>query len=287
MRSAAGLLIVGVVLAVGACSDGDQGEADDGLSAEEVAERYGYDVESEELTPVYALVPEFGNSPNDGAIDVFYADCLKDVADYKVPPRSEKADLFSRDHQLMFNEEIAANWGYPALRLPEEEPPGIPSDDVTQEIETEYARCTEELGEKLSRPDGKFLEEVDSAGWNAEAESTELEDAKAAWRDCMAPLGIVDLPEEPHEMPPSSIRGQPNEGDAYVDMDLELTEEERTVAMEDAKCRTEVSLDLTERKARAEGELAAIGKNIEDFEAARVAYERYGEELQALLAEHS
>ncbi|HLS03833.1 MAG TPA: hypothetical protein VK030_03645, partial [Actinomycetales bacterium] len=166
MRSAAGLLIVGVVLAVGACSDGDQGEADDGLSAEEVAERYGYDVESEELTPVYALVPEFGNSPNDGAIDVFYADCLKDVADYKVPPRSEKADLFSRDHQLMFNEEIAANWGYPALRLPEEEPPGIPSDDVTQEIETEYARCTEELGEKLSRPDGKFLEEVDSAGWN-------------------------------------------------------------------------------------------------------------------------
>ena len=242
-------------------------------------------METAQYTPVFELVPAFDNGYEGRARNAFMADCLRGVIEYNVPPPGDHEALFSRDHQLMFNEEIAAEWGYPGSRLPRQEAPGVDPEKVTPEIETEIERCGNEIPAEFRAPAPNILNDLTGAGWGEISANPAVEEATAAWHECMLPLGLVDLPDGPDEMPPTSVRGLSNEEFGYADQELELTEKERSIAIADARCRTESNYDEAFFRARAEGELVAIGKNIEEFEASRTAYEEYEKQIDAVLAE--
>lgn len=287
MRAAADLLVAVVVLAVGGCSDGEQGEVNSGLSAEAVAERYNYDIDAAEYTPVYEFAPAFNIDEEERVRHVFYANCLKDVVDYKIPDTNPDAELRGTDGQPLFDEEIAAQWGYPSLRMFPHESFGIPDDDLTPESQSEFDQCGAEFSEKIMMPSRLTLDGIENAGWDATKDNPDIQKAEEAWVECMAPEGIVDLPDSPWEMPPKSFKGMPDENGNISDQDIELTEKERALAVADAHCRDETGYNKAFFRARAEGELTAIGKDIESFEASRVDYEKYQEAMETVLAENS
>lgn len=104
----------------------------------------------------------------------------------------------------------------------------------------------------------------------------------------MEPVGLIDLPASPSEMPPASVIPPPvynADGFAIDPPTTAVTQAERDVAVADARCRVESGYTDAFRQARARGELEAIGADIEGFEAARTAYLEYQKGIDAVIAE--
>lgn len=283
------VIVFGIVL-LGGCSADDEEAAS--INADEVAERYGYDIETADELPVYALNPAFESDPGDRNNHIFMADCLDGVVEYDVPSSDNHSELFTRTGNFRFNEEIAAEWGYPSLRtelFSNHQAAGIPDGvELTEEQSAENEKCVEEMQEALDEPNPVDLNGFSEAGWDALDGNTAVAEAEDAWRECMEPEGVVDLPESPEEMPSDSLSGneQTEDGMQVDDTEVDLTEKERDIAIADAKCRSEAGYDDAVFKAEAEGELEAIGKDIETFEAARAEFEDYQERIDTVLAEH-
>ncbi len=288
--------VLGVLMVAGAVGcDSSSGSADEALTAEEVAARYGYDMSTATVSPVYALVPEY-RDPLDGyARDLLARQCLQGVFDYPaVPPGSEPTLIDDeRTGQRLFNEEIAQQWGYPQFRLPSSRNVAVGDDvEITSAIDDAMVQdamvqCGERTGRRLGSPPERVFADIESAGWESVPASAEVQEAIVGWRTCMAPAGVIDLPDEPGEMPPASVVSPPedaqgNETDTGI---IPLSDREREVAVADARCRAEVGYDGAVLRARAEAELAAIGRDIEGFEAGRRAYEEYQKKIDEVITE--
>jgi hypothetical protein len=290
-----GALIAGFLaisaLATGCGSSGaDAGGADpDALTATEVAARYGYDIDSAPLTPAYVLVPEF-NDPRDlYARDLLMSDCLKSVVNYQ--PRPANLDLDAepinpRTGQRNFTEAIAAQWGYQLPSAPEGAQWGIPSNvPMTPTIDKKMMSCGDEILARLGTPPEKPIATIQSAGWDAVDTSDDVAAANKAWKSCMAPAGVIDLPDDPHEMPTPSV-GAANQGEGIVRPGVSTANaRERDVAVKDVRCREQVGLLTVEQHVRAEAELTAIGRDIQGFESARRAYQEYGKKIDQVIQE--
>lgn len=277
---------------MGCGSSGESGG--DALSAQEVAARYGYDEASATLSPVYALVPQYMD-PNDGyARDLLAAKCLTGVVEYRAVPPGPQASLGEeRTGQPIFNVQVAAQWGYPHLHSPAsaESGMGVPDGfEITPEIEAAMIECGQAADERLGTMPVGPLGSIENTGWAAVPEDAGFQVAVAAWRTCMAPAGVIDLPDDPHEMPPASVvtagsQTEDAQGNLVGNKDSVASDREREVAVLDAQCRDQVGLDSAEMHARAQAELTAIGRDIEGFEATRVAYEEYEKKLDEVITE--
>lgn len=284
------MLIVSL-LAISTLTACDSSSGSDGeeLTAADVAARYGYDVSTATLSPVFALVPEY-KDPNDAyARDLLAEECLKGIFEYRaVKPGSEPSLTDERTGQPTFNEEIAAQWGYPQFRLPNSLESAGPDDvEITPAVSAKMQQCGEDADKRLGAVPERMLSGIEEAGWDAVRSSAEVQQATAAWRTCMAPAGVIDLPNEPNEMPPASVANptpdsQENETDTA---NLALSDREREVAVSDARCRAEVDYDGAVLRARAEAELAAIVRDIQGFEAGRRAYQEYEKKIDGVITE--
>jgi len=283
------LLIVGAALFTAACIRGGD---DTALSAEEVADRYGYVVENADLTPSYAIVPGYESLDDAYARDLLARDCLGDVVPYQ-PMHPDETGKFvdERTGQVVFDEEIAAEWGYSADRLESRPDTAVPDDvTVTDEILDEMTRCGERADERLGDPPARPIKAIEDAGWDAVGASEELEDAYRAWAECMEPQGVIDLPDAPSEMPSKSVQTEGSRIETAPDvfeLDDSVLPDQREidVAVADARCRDELDIDGITRRVRATAELEAIGENLEAFEAARADYQDYQRRLDEVIAE--
>ncbi|QAY62799.1 hypothetical protein ET495_05490 [Xylanimonas allomyrinae] len=178
-----------------------------------------------------------------------------------------------RTGQWTLDEATAQASGYPFLR---ERPPaaeGIPADVVvTDALQKTMASCAAKANERVGKAPERLLNDIETAGWNALDGAPEAKKAIADWRTCMAPVGLVDLPADPSDMPPTSVVARPGQAD---NPGVPLTNQERTVAVADARCRAQVDYYGTELRLRAQGELTAIGANLKEFEAARAGYQEH------------
>ena len=261
--------------------------ASEALTATEVAARYGYDLASATLTPVYALVPEHRDPRDVYARNLLLRQCLEGIAEFQVvPPGAESDPGFDpRTGQRVFTEEIAAQWGY---QLP---PPAVPvvrpdAETYTPAVEEKGLRCGERTRERLGVPPERLLNDIESAGWAAVEASDEVTTAAGAWRACMAPAGVPDLPDRPQEMPSASV--VPPMSRQEQDRPPGSTEpsaREREVAVMDARCREEADVDGAELRARAEAELAAIGRDVDGFDSVRRDYQEYDAEIDQVIEE--
>lgn len=290
MLKCSGALAFALLLSglVAGCSDSGTAKNDEVLSAEEVAARYGYEPASATLTPVFALVPQY-KDPRDGyARDLLAERCLEGVVQYNaVDPSAEESLIDRRTHQLQFDEEIAQQWGYPVLRLPVTADSAVPDDvEITTEIHEKMVACGQKADERLGVVPERLLSGIESAGWNAVAGDDRVEDASEAWVSCMAPVGVIDLPDTPDQMPSASVVKPPvDSAGNIIDAQVALSEREREVAVADARCRVESGYTAAVLQARVDAELAAIGRDPEGFEASRHDYEEYAAGIDEVVAE--
>lgn len=267
-----------------------QAPDDEGLSAQEVAARYGYVEATASLSPVYALVPQY-HDPKDGyARDLLAAQCLAGVVEYRVvEPEAQTSLIDQRTGQLEFTEQVAAQWGYPQLHMPVDADSAVPEGvTITPEIQAAMQACGQKADERLGTPPQRLLADIEDAGWQAVPISSKVQDAISQWHACMEPAGVIDLPSQPSEMPPTSISSQSQVKDAQgnlVPNGAAASDREKQVAVLDAQCRSQAGYDEAVMHARTEAELTAIGKNIEGFEASRGAYEDYDKKLDEVISE--
>lgn len=262
------------------------------LSAQQVAERYGYDESTATLSPVYALVPQF-KDPKDGyARDLLAHQCLTGVVDYRVVvPGTTQTLTDERTGQLAFDAEIAAQWGYPQLHEPASVDSAVPDGvTITPEIQDAMVACGHKADERLGSAPQRLLNGIEGAGWDAIDGDEGVQKAIAEWRTCMAPAGVVDLPDGPHEMPSESVMTAGSvtkdaQGNLQGNPGSVASDREKQVAVLDAQCRDQSGFTKAEFHARVQAELTAIGLDIDGFEASRVAYEAYDKKLDAVITE--
>lgn len=298
VKSAVTAIATFVVIAVtlAACGDSPASSSQDRsevLSAGQVAERYGYDPGTATLTPVFAIIPEY-KDPMDGyARDLRAQECLKGVVAYTpVMPNLNNPLYDERTGQGKFDVDIAREWGYPYLHSLPGPDSAVPDDvNITPEINEKMIQCGKETDKILGQPPFSLPRSIeqagwDVAGWDPAALDPTIADAQMKWKACMIPAGIIDLPEDPSEMPPASVVQPPQDGIADVAAPP-ATAREKDVAVLDAQCRESSGFDQAEFQARVNAELAAIGRDVDGFEAARKAYQEYDKRVQSLLNQFS
>ncbi|MET4223968.1 hypothetical protein [Oerskovia enterophila] len=277
----AGLLVTAALAGCSAAGAADGPEPGRGHSD------YGYDESTATLTPVYELVPQF-NDPRDGyARDLLAQECLQGVVEYRPAEPGGEPTLFdARTGQARFDEQIAQQWGYPHLRSEPARDSGVPDGvEITPATQDAMIACGQRTDERLGAVPSRYLSTVEAAGWEAVDGDAGVQEAIQAWRTCMGPAGVVDLPERPVEMPSESVTGPIGDADGMlVDTAVPLSDREREVAVIDARCRAE-GYDDAVFHARVEGELAAIGRDVEGFEATRNDYLEYEKRIDAVINE--
>jgi len=285
----AGTLAISTLAAACNPSSGSDSSADE-LAEAEVATRYGYDASTATVSPVYALVPEY-RDPNDGyARDLLAEQCLAGVVEYRaiLPGSSPNTSLLEeRTGQSAFNEQIATQWGYPHLRPPSTVDSAAPDNvEITPAMSEAMTRCGEQADQRLGVAPERLLIAIEAAGWDAVATNSEVQRVIEGWRNCMAPAGIIDLPDGPNDMPPTSVVPSADGVETVeTNVGTPLSDREREVAVFDARCRAEVGFDRAVLRARADAELAVIGRDLKSFEASRKSYQDYAKGIDEVITE--
>lgn len=180
-------------------------------------------------------------------------DCMtKKGLSYEVYPysaASEKSQVGTGSGHALFNEEIAAKYGYSAP----------PEDSIQPRLDIERKQDQNPSSWKQAR-DACFAEadkadiikKLDTQGGLSTSVVSNvnppgLDTAAAKWRSCMAPLGLADLEKAPGGYPSSSFAQQigatVNEEDYKDPSQHPVTDYELKVAVQDAKCRTSSGYD--------------------------------------------
>ncbi|WP_147463563.1 hypothetical protein [Cellulomonas triticagri] len=239
---------------------------------------------------MYALVPEFHSLDDGYARDLLGSACLDGVVVYRaVAPRAQAGSVDQRTGQLVFDVEIAAERGYPFLRPDAGEPEalgGVPAEvEISTEIYEQMVACGRQADQRLGTAPERLLNEIETGGWDRVGHDPRVAAAVDAWRACMAPVGVVDLPQDINEMPTPSVLGGLVRDPMAGDPDLPLSERERAVAVADATCRDDVGYAEVVHVVRAEAELEMIGRSIEAFDAVREEYRAYQAGLEQVIVE--
>ena len=288
-----GAAIMCAVLIAGCSDGGGSSNVDsDAPPAVVVADRYGYDLDSAALTPVYELVPEYLAVRDDYARDLLAQRCLEGVIDYTpISPDLVSPFWEERTGQRLFNEELAAQWGYSATRVnPLSGGPLPAGTEVTPAISDAMHECGRQTDERLGQPPQQLLGGREEAGWDAASTSDEVQASAEQWRSCMAPAGVIDLPSSPDQMPSPSVLTPGSmvpdaAGNLQADASVAPSAREIEVAVLDAQCREESGFTATMLRVRAEAELEAIGRNLEAFDAVREDYQQYARGVDDVIAE--
>ncbi len=226
----------------------------DGLSAEAVADRYGYIEGTAQLTPVYELVPNYNDVREYTARELLMRECMIDIVEIPITPSLEDPQFFEpRTAQARESEELAAQWGY-AMHYPSLVPPADPANSdvaraererilATAEAQAELTACQEQMWERLPRPPVQQMTAVEAAGWEAADVAPAVLEASAAWRVCMEPAGVIDLPDNPMLMPSESIRQATGVGDIQTSDAAPATQWEKDIAVADMRCRESFWVD--------------------------------------------
>ncbi|QAY63226.1 hypothetical protein ET495_08195 [Xylanimonas allomyrinae] len=283
----AGALLAGGLITACEQSPASSSEA---LTAQEVAARYGYDIDRETTTPVYALVPQFRDPDDIYARELLGRECLAGVVEYRPsrPGEDTNPTFDERTMQIVFTEEIAQQFGYPQLRTIPQPDTAIPdSVTITAEIQARMVECGQRADERLGVAPQRLLNAIEATAWMGVEDDDAVAQATTRWRECMAPVGLIDLPDRPQLMPTDSIRNaaSPTGQDESDSGSVAASEWERGIAVADAHCRTTSGYDRAVHVSRTTAELAAIGADIEGFEAARAEYVEYQKGVDAVIAE--
>ncbi|WP_336250444.1 hypothetical protein [Stomatohabitans albus] len=108
----------------------------------------------------------------------------------------------------------------------------------------------------------------------------EVAEASAKWRECMAPLGIEDLPETPAQMPPvSKMREWYDLANGDSPLSGEAGESEKQAATHDAQCRLSSGYSEAAYNAYYDASLKDVTENKQKYEDKKARQEARHQEL--------
>ena len=209
------------------------------------------------------------------------------------------AETMSASGARLFTPELAAKYGYrraPDPRHPLEdeiEAKGGLNSDQPQGFFDRQEVCFDQVREELKQagaPEERSeTEQAVSGGYNVlfrDAITDEVHQAATRWRECMAPLGIVDLPEEPWtagsmRLPPSLMSAW-----GWTSSFGKPSADEIRIAVHDANCRE--TSGWSEALYESQWDLAE--KFVEDNKPALGAllqqHNEYIKKYQQIIADH-
>jgi len=223
-------------------------------------------------------------------------DCMtKKGLSYEVYPysaASEKSQVGTGSGHMLFNEEIAAKYGY---SLP-------PEDSIQPRLDIERKQDQNPSSWKQAR-DACFAEadkadiikKLDTQGGLSTSVVSNvnppgLDAAAAKWRSCMAPLGLTDLEKAPGGYPSSSFAQQigatGNEEDYKDPFQHPVTDYELKVAVQDAKCRTSSGYDTILYNAQWSASYNYVKKHLNELTVLRQKSAKVKAESIAFLKSH-
>ncbi|WP_350257790.1 hypothetical protein [Scrofimicrobium sp. R131] len=230
-------------------------------------------------------------------------DCMAvDGWDYRVgvDASAPLAETKSASGARLFTPELAAKYGYrmaPEPRLPLEAEKvakggGLYLDappEFDQKLDECLSQGREELKQAGAPEERSETEQALSGGYNvlfSTAVTDEVHQAATRWRECMAPLGIVDLPEEPWTagsmyLPPSLMSAW-----GWTSSFGKPSADEVRIAVHDANCRE--TSGWSEALYESQWDLAE--KFVEDNKPALDAllqqHNEYIKKYQQIIADH-
>lgn len=197
---------------------------------------------------------------------------------YEVEPYSPSQGtsiVASGGGRLLFNEKIAAKYGYSVPREDSIQPRldrWKKQDQQPQAWKQAQEKCSQEA---VKEPLAQQIEH-DGGISSSSAQHSEPEGLKEAaqrWRKCMEPLGITDLAEHPDGIPSKSlydkfngVSGEVQYKDPFVHP---VTAYELKVATQDAKCRTESGYTKLQYEAEWSASYVYVQKHLSELTALR------------------
>ncbi|MFV0374123.1 hypothetical protein [Microbacterium sp.] len=186
-----------------------------------------------------------------------------------------------------FNERLAATYGYTEghPELPnEEEWRAFYDQDFSDEKRAALDDCRDAHADELV---GRQATDIYNLGaefvWNA-AEAADatpaVQEAAARWRECMKPLGLVDLPSSPYPVMPTESQRARFEEEHPSPGPLQLHD-----AMFDAACRESSGYAEAAYEAEWDEEHRIIAENIDEFERIRTEGDKYYQQAVRTIAE--
>lgn len=279
-----------VLVAVSGCS----GTSDDldvssvGLPAQDV---------DHWLMPVDAYIPQSDMTVS-YAENVLIGECME-AAGYawEVPVYDIHAPLAATRNaarRTLFSSEIAATWGY--LSAPDTQENAAAQAEfearpLPDGSEDTFEHCRDQVrADDLPLASGEAMNFAAALGIAAD-EAARLDpdvlDAAGAWRTCMTPLGISDLPDSPAEMPTVTLTQTFGRGSGEADVDLsDLTPSayEIEVATADAACRESSGWTQARYEAEWTRQVTAVEQNADALERIRAENDEVAARARAVLA---
>ena len=223
-------------------------------------------------------------------------DCMaKKGLSYEVYPysaASEKSQVGTGSGHMLFNEEIAAKYGYSAP----------PEDSIQPRLDIERKQDQNPSSWKQERDvcfaeadKADIIKKLDTQGGLpssvvADVNPPGLDTAAAKWRSCMAPLGLTDLEKAPGGYPSSSFAQQigatGNEEDYKDPSQHPVTDYELKVAVQDAKCRASSGYDTILYNAQWSASYNYVKKHLNELTVLRQKSAKVKDESIAFLKSH-
>lgn len=194
----------------------------------------------------------------------------------------------------LFTVELAQAWGYTKdLDIPQAE-----LETFRAEAEAAYASVPETFTECQNqaslavRFDDAGLT-VNGRGLGGVAYEDALADAEVVraadeWRECMAPLGIPDLPDRPEHMPTESMLtrfGMPTSMDSGPG-EFPPSADQLAIAVTDAECRASSGYTESLYNAEWDHEIAIVAENLTALQRNHVAFDAWDRQLDEIIAQN-
>lgn len=231
------------------------------------------------------LMPTDAYLPGEAAMEATdYAEMLLDSAcmgeagypdpvPFKDVSTSWQSDTWNSVGMRLFNEKIAANYGY---HLDPRESGGNPDawqkflhGDLSDAASAALAACRAQPPVKIPDADG-FHNRLSGLRVDAEEKAQhdgEVQAAVGRWHECMKPLGIPDLTQSPNEMPSDSQRASFGLNDGSL-VAPPSAEEVRQASF-DAACRESSGWSEAYYQASWNEDVKVLRDNLDTFERAQ------------------
>lgn len=204
------------------------------------------------------------------ATGTLYNKCM-DAAGFtqqQIPWYSESISSYNSVGRRLFTEELARTWGYHEAHEPTyyaNYATNLAANTRTLSAAEQAAgtQCIASLRKEL--PDiAPIANQISGYAGQAFTEASTnpaVVKAQSAWRECMLPAGVSDLPDSPADMPSQTLK---DEFDISPDTDSvapTISAREREVASMDAGCRTTSGYQKTSYEAEWDAQTRLVSKN--------------------------
>lgn len=282
----AGLLTV-LVAAVGMSACGSDQSSSSTASA--TAASIGFHPNRE----VYALPMDQIRAVDDGSIgyaaNVLVQDCMEKAGfSWPIPsfdPTVRPPATWNSTGRRLFDVQIAEQFGYHLAPPPDAaagaEAAALNARSLSPTEERRVGRCRSTTARRVSPPDTRLVDSLAGAAYDSALAEADTVAAARAWKSCLAPEGISDLPDAPNKMPSPSLARRFHLGRAGA-----ASSDEIRVATADAKCRESSGYAKVLYDDEVEQQLELFASNRDALDRARAAATQNLKRARAVMAQH-